>query len=149
MPISSKRSKSGAAIAEAAAAMVIMIPLMIMLLFATIELSYACFLINNLSQVARLAARNLAIAYGANPNIAGNRGLENSLVFDHIRLANLINDSSQFDEPVYQTATQPQTVTVTVRYLSGQFSLPVFPIPDPLNIGQNFQPVAQSTYRLE
>lgn len=143
------RKSRGTAIAEAAASMVIMIPLMVLLMFVTLEVSYACFVVSNLSQAAREGARALSIGYGGNPDISGDRGLQDSLVFDHIRIANIINDSAQFDNPVFQTGAVPHTVTVTVHYKSGQYGLPIFPYPDPLNLGQQFPLQAQHTYRLE
>lgn len=143
------KTNRGSTIAEAAASMVVMIPLMIALLFVTVEVCYACFLLHNLSQAARTAARSMAIAYGADPTIVSSRTLQDQRVFDSIRITNVVNDSDQFEDPVFQTSTEPHTVTVTVRYLSGQYDLPIFPIPDPLNLGQQFRPVAQSTFRLE
>lgn len=141
--------KKGAAIAEAAASMVVMIPLMVTLIFVCLEVSFGCFLHENLAQAARKAARDLAIQYGADPKIVESRSKQDALVFDQIRINNIVNSSLQFDDPVFQTGNVPHTVTVTVRYLSNQYDLPKFPYPDPLGIGQSYQPVARSTYRLE
>ncbi|MBX9688206.1 MAG: hypothetical protein K2X27_15970 [Candidatus Obscuribacterales bacterium] len=144
-----RRKKTGTSIAEAAASMVLMIPLIILLTFVIWEVSYTCFLINNLSQASRLAARSMAISYGADPKIVDSRAAQDSIVFDQIRIPNIVNDSAQFDDPVFQTTTEPHTVRIKVRYLGGQHSLPPFPHPDPLNLQSRFQPVAESTFRLE
>lgn len=144
-----RQNKRAATIAEAAASMVVMVPLMVLLIFTALEVSYACFLLQNLAQAARTAARSLAVEYGADPDIVGDRNLQDQLVFDFIRLPNVVNDSAQFDTPYFQTANQPHTVTVTVHYTGGQYSLPLFPTPDPLRLGLQFPLTAQSTYRLE
>lgn len=141
--------KKGSTIAEAACSMVVMIPLMVTLILVCVEVSYGCFLLDNLAQAARKAARDLAITYGADPTIVSDRAKQNNLVFDQVRINNIVNSSLQFDDPVFQTASTPHTVTVTVHYLSGAYNLPIFPYPDPLGVGQSYRPVAQSTYRLE
>jgi len=143
------RQSRGVSIAEAAAALALLLPLIFTIIFVILEASYAYTIKNSLAEAARAAARDLAMAYGQNPGIATDRSLQNTQVFDTIRITNMVNDSSQFDDPVFQTAQDPMTVAVTVRYLSGQFNLPPFPNPDPLNLGSNFQITASSTYRLE
>ncbi len=144
-----RKNQHGVAITEAAAALTILLPLIFVIIFAALEAGYAYTLKSSLSEAARQAARDLAIAYGQNPTIAGDRTQENSLVFDSIRIRNVLNDSSQFDDPVWNTSGDPTTVQVTVRYLGGQFGLPTFPNPDPLHLGSHFQVTATSTYRLE
>ncbi|MBI4534606.1 MAG: pilus assembly protein, partial [Candidatus Melainabacteria bacterium] len=145
---SGSRSK-GAAIAEAGAAMCLILPVVFVVLFAVLEASYAYLIKDNLTQAARAAARNLAIAYVQNPDIVGNRALQESMVLDRVRLANFVNDSRQFDDPTFDTASDPPFVSVTVRYLGGQFGLPPFPNPDPLHLGGRYTIVASSTYRTE
>jgi len=129
--------------------MSLLLPLMITMIFVVLEASYAYTIRTSLAEGAREAARDLAIAYGQNPSVATDRSLQNSLVFDTIRITNMINSSTQFDDPVFNTASDPETVSVNVRYTSSQNGLPPFPNPDPLNLGSSFQISAQSTYRLE
>jgi hypothetical protein len=71
------------------------------------------------------------------------------LVFDTIRIHNIVNASSQFDDPVWSPGSTPPTVSVTVHYTSEKNGLPPFPNPDPLHLGSHFQLAATSTYRLE
>ncbi len=143
------RSKKGAGIAETAASMSLMIPLLILIVFATVETTQAYLIQSSLAQGARRAARNLAIAYGQNPAVASSRSLQDSTVLQYIRIPNFINDNAQFDDPVFDISTNPHTVRVEVHYRSGQYGLPVFPQPDPLNIADKITITAESTYRLE
>lgn len=143
------RTKKGVAIAEAAASLSLLIPLVMLILFVTVETTYAYLIQSSLAQGARRAARNLAIAYGQNPAVASDRSLQDAMVIQYIRIPNFINDNEQFDDPVFNTAMVPHTVSVTVHYRSGQYGLPVFPEPDPLNIANKIVITAESTYRLE
>lgn len=129
--------------------MVLLIPLIFTVLFIVLEASKAYMIKESLAQGARQAARDLAVAYGQNPSIENNRSLQDTMVFDNIKLAGAINASEQFDDPEWNTGAAPPTVTVTVHFTSGQNGLPRFPDPDPLKLGSNFHLDATSTYRLE
>ena len=50
---------------------------------------------------------------------------------------------------VFDTAADPATVKVNVRYVGNRYGLPSFPSPDPLKLGDRFVLSAESTYRLE
>ncbi|MBY0552523.1 MAG: pilus assembly protein [Candidatus Obscuribacterales bacterium] len=139
----------GLVLAETAASMMILIPLMMVIVFVVWEVSQAYFLKASLAQVARQAARDLAITYGRNPDVATNRSLQESLVLNHISLNGVVVDPSQFSSVVFQTDLVPHTVTVRVQYSSGLFGLAAFPGPDPLHLGKGFLLTADSTYRLE
>jgi Flp pilus assembly protein TadG len=141
--------RRGQIISEAVAAMVIMIPLAFLLIFATVETSYALLIKSSMAQAAREGARSLAIAYGIDPYIVGDRAKENAQVFDFIRIHNMVNSSEQFGDPTFNTNVEPHTVTVTVTYTGGQNNLPDFPFPDPLKLGDRYVISASSTYRLE
>jgi Flp pilus assembly protein TadG len=149
MRLLKRRGQQGVSVVEAAASLSLLLPLTITLLLVVLESSYAYLIKNSLSDGAREAARSLAIAYGQNPAIADDRSMQNSQVFDHVRITNMINNSQQFDDPVFDTGGSPATVTVNLRYTSGQYGLPPFPNPDPLNLGNNFRISAQAVYRLE
>ena len=136
-------------IAEAAAALSLLLPLTVMLVFVALEVSHAYLIKNALSEAAREAARNLAIAYGQNRTVATSRDLQDSSSFDKVRITNMVNDSEQFDDPEFSTTADPPVVSVTVRYKSAQYGLPQFPNPDPLNIGTNLEIASSSTYRLQ
>lgn len=144
-----RKNPGGVTLAEAAAAVGLLVPLAILIVFVVLEASYAYLIRTSLSQAARQAARDLAIAYGQDADIANSRSLQNAQVFDNIRIQNMVADSNQFDDPVFNTTSDPNTVTVTVRYTSGRYGLPTFPNPDPLKLGGSFQITASSTYRLE
>src|SRR5579864_3578788 len=125
-----RRTNRGSSIAETAAAMSLMLPLTFALIFAVLEASYFYMLKSSLSQAAREAARDLSVAYAQDPTVATDRTLQNTMVFDHIRIQNVINSDLQFDNPVFQTANDPPTVSATVHYSGGQYGLPTFPNPD-------------------
>jgi hypothetical protein len=144
-----RRNQKGSSIAETAASLVIFLPILIAVLFVVLEASQAYLIKESLAQGAREAARNLAVQYGQNSQIVNNRPMEDTMVFDNIQIHNIINSSTQFDDPVWNTTAIPPTVQVTVHYTSGQNGLPTFPNPDPLHIGSQFALDAVSTYRLE
>lgn len=147
--VAKARKQRGFTIAEAGASMALLLPLVIMLVFVVLEASYAYLIKTSMSQAAREAARDLAIAYGQNPAIASDRSLQDSLVFNNIRIPKMVASSQQFEDPVFDTAGNPPTVSVRVRYMGGQFGLPQFPNPDPLNLGSGLVIDGTNTYRLE
>src|SRR5437868_1800640 len=95
--------ETGSLIAEAGAAFAFLFPLLVVVLYVTLEASYAYTIKSTLDQASRQACRDLAIAYGQNPAIATNRGLQDSQVFDRIRVNNIINNSQQFNNPAWNT----------------------------------------------
>jgi Flp pilus assembly protein TadG len=143
------RNIRGSSLAETAASLALLFPLLVVMLFVMLETSYAMFLKAMLAEASRTASRNLAIAYGQNPLVANNWSLEDSNVLQKVRIANVVNASAQFDPPIWNTTVPPYTVTVDVHYKSGQYGLPLFPYPDVLKLGTQFVPSAQSTYKLE
>ena len=144
-----RRNGKGASIAETAASMVLLLPILIAILFVVLESAQAYMIKEGLSQGAREAARNLAVQYGVNPAIGTSRAMQDTMVFDGIRIHDIINASAQFDDPTFDSSGTPPIVTVTIHYTSGQNGLSVFPNPDPLHLGSSFQLSATSTYRLE
>jgi hypothetical protein len=134
--------------AETAASLVVLIALGVLIIFVASSMSYAYLVRAGLSEASRFAARKLAVAYGANPQIASNRAQQEVEVFDKIRMNNIVVSSEQFDDAVFDTTASERSVTVRVRYSSNQYGLPPFPLPDPLQLKVHPM-VAQSTYRLE
>ena len=149
MILKDSRKARAVSIAEAAAVTSLLLPLLILVLFVVVEATQAYLIKNSLAEAARQAARDLSVEYGQDPAVAGSRSLQDTLVFDKIRIKNVVNDSQQFNNPVFDTSADPPTVKVTVEYKGGQYGLPSFPNPDPLQLGKNFKIDATSTYRLE
>ena len=143
------RIARGTSIAETGASMSLLIPVVMTILFVLVEACYAIFLGAGLSECARVAARNLAITYGQNPLVASDRATQDAIVFQYIHMTNVVNSTAQFDDPVFDTAKYPHTVSVNVHYASGKYGLPTFPFAGPLNLGTAYVPHGQSTYRLE
>jgi Flp pilus assembly protein TadG len=142
-----RRTQSGVSIVEFAAVISIGLPLLILLIYAAMETSFAFMITSNLDVAARKAARDLAIEYTKDPTIATNSGLQQA-VFDKIRIPNFVAANSQFGQPVFTTTT-PQKVTVTVSYPSGGGNgLPTFPNPDPLGLGAQFKLQSTATASL-
>ena len=147
------KRKSGSAIIETAAVMVVMLPVFILVIFVALECCQAYMIMQALDQGAREAARNLAAAYASDKGITTDVVAQDTYGFDTVRIHNIINSSQQFGTPTWyipgdSTAEQP-TVTVSVTYTPNQYGLPSFPNPDPLHIGKNFLLKSTSTYRLE
>src|SRR5271168_809739 len=107
------KRKRGFAIVESAAAICVVLPLIFLVIFSVLEISYAYMLRSSLDSAARNAARDLAVDYGQDPTIATSRTQQDSLVFDSIRMTNVIANSAQFDNPVFDTTDSPPTVSVT------------------------------------
>lgn len=127
--------RNGGAIAETAAAMVLLLPLIVSIVYAVVEVSTYFAILNYMSLSAHQASRNLVVAYWKNPQIVYDRALQDSAVFDNIRYPGMVNESAQFDDPIWNLTSDPKTVEVTVRYAGGQYSLQPFPAPDPLRLG--------------
>ncbi len=142
------RNRRGSAIIEGAAALVMMLPVLMVILFVTIETSIAFLIQTSLAQGAREDARNLAIAYAQHPDIVTNTS-EQQACCSNIKIVNIIGSPNQFTAPTFQTTTQPYTVSATVNYTSGMNGCPIFPNPDPLHLSSKFKLQASSTYRLE
>jgi hypothetical protein len=144
-----RRSRvAGYAIAEFGAAIVILIPVLLILGYAAVQASIAVTIYNALSASAARAARTIAIAYAKDPaaTIA-----EPDNAFRQVTYLNLVTSASQFSIPTngWNTTANPPTVTVRCTYIGGQEGRPSFPNPDILNLGKQFQIQAQATCRLE
>lgn len=141
-----KRSSRAYAISEFGASIVLIVPIVLLLGYAAVEAGIALTIQNSLNTSASLAARKLAISYAQNPALAI---ASPQLVFDQIRFTNIVNNSEQFAVSSWNTGSSPPTVTVTCSYMGGQSGRPVFPNPDPLNLGAGFKLKSQATCQLE
>jgi len=161
-------SDRGQVITEGSAAIVLILPLLMLMLFVTIEASKAWYIKQMLEHATRTAAQQLAEEYAnegslnttsgtpSAPAIVTTRATQNSIVFNNIRINNIVNASAQFNNPVwvipgYGGTIQgtPASVTVTCIYAGGTNGLPPFPDWDPLKLGNNFKLMGMSTYYLE
>jgi Flp pilus assembly protein TadG len=77
--------------------MIILVPVLFMILYVVIEASKAYYLKEALSQGARQAARDMAIAYASNHNLEGNKSMQDDAVFSKVRIPNVINDPAYGD----------------------------------------------------
>jgi Flp pilus assembly protein TadG len=136
-------------LSEFAAVLLIVLPLAITLLFAGYEFAYGYMIKSNLDNAAKNAARAMAIAYGQDATIAADHSKQQA-VYTPIRVANFVNANEQFTDPDFKPAGgNPKSVTVTVTYLPGQYNLPKYPSPDPLNLAPTLRIAGTYTYRLE
>lgn len=148
----SRRSK-GAILVEASSAMVVMFPLLVLVIFVTLEASYAYVIGRNMNNAAFLAARALGNRYQQNPNIVTDTAAQQA-IFSSIRIPNMVSGNGQFQIPPgnagWNTASSPPTVTVVVTYTPGMGTpaLPAFPNPDPLKLGAAFRISSSASYRL-
>lgn len=144
------KRNSGFAIAELAAALMLMLPLTIAVCFVAAEAMQFCMIKSVLNRGAAVAARRLAIAYGTNAAAAI---ADPQSSFSNCRVANIIVDDRQFNVPPgtagWNLYSKPPTVTVEVTFASGQYGLPTFPNPDPLGLGRNFSITSSAKANLE
>ena len=145
-----RRSTSGFAIPELAAALMLLLPLPIAICFVAAEAMQFCMIKSVLNRGAAVAARRLAIAYGTNAAGAIANPQDS---FSNCRVANIIVDNQQFNVPPgtsgWNLYSKPPTVTVEVTFASGQYGLPTFPNPDPLGLGRNFSMTSSAKANLE
>lgn len=142
------RRKGGAAIAETAASMVLLIPILFIILFAVAQGAQAYAINSVLNQAARQAAREIALKYLDDPGMA-TRDSQVENVYDNIRTAGILVDSGQFDTAEIEGNSDPITCTVTVHYKGGQYGLQPFPQFDVLNLSDTFHLSATSTFKTE
>ncbi|MBX9688086.1 MAG: hypothetical protein K2X27_15370 [Candidatus Obscuribacterales bacterium] len=134
--------------AESVAAMTVMIPILTSCAMVIAEVTHAYVIKQGLQQCAREAARSMGSMYNETTMLVGDRTLQDILVYSKVRASNIVNASTQFDTAVFDMASEPPTVTVNVRYTSGQNGLALFPLFDPLKLGSNFKISANATYPL-
>jgi hypothetical protein len=148
--IGRRQRRSGVSIVEFAAALTLGLPLLIAILYVTLEASYLFSIRTNIDIAARNAARALAIEYGKDPTIASSpSGPKVKAVLDNIRIKNFVHDTAQFQTPTFAPGT-PATVTVVCEYPpGGAYGLPPFPNPDPLKLGNSFKVISSATFATE
>lgn len=143
------KKRRGLVLAEATAALAVLLPVSVLLLFVISEMAY-CYMVKTvLSDASRLAARTMAIQYGITPAIAGGQdaqGLRDA-VLNQIRIPNIIVNNEQFSV-TFNTDMAVRTVHVDVDYQGGLW-VPPLPMPDPLGLGKDYRIHADATYRLE
>lgn len=143
------RYADGNGIVETTAAFSLMIPLFLLILHVAGEIVQAYMIKAALSAAAARAARTMIVTYWQDPKVASNRSLQDSAVYDKIRVNAVIASSQQFGNAVFDLTATPPVVTVTATYAAGKYGLAVFPSPDPLKIGNNFVISSSETQALE
>jgi hypothetical protein len=143
------RNRNGGAIVEAGASMALLLPVLLILMWAITQISQYFVLKQQLSFVARQAAREVSYAYGTlgytSMNSGGaSSGAANTGDSNYLQIVNAIsvpgvinvNSNSQF-KVFFNIPNSPSLsqsyVTATVTYKSGS-NLPKFPW-NPLNTG--------------
>lgn len=146
------RDERGGMLAEAAAAVAILFPLLLVVLFVALEASFAFNIGRSMTEGSSLAARTLATRYRTNPEIVTDQSQQQS-IFQKIRIPTMISSNRQFTIPAngWKLSGTASTVTVVVTYLPGEGSpaLAAFPHFDPLNLTQAFRISSTSTFRLQ
>lgn len=138
------RAREGITLVEAAAALALLLPLLVVVIFVIIEATKAYEISRDLQIGAELGARALAT------NGSTTTGVQQQQILSNITVGNTVVDPSQFYNVVWNQDDNPPSVTVFVQYKStGPKQPPPFPNPDPLNLGANFIMKSQSTYRLQ
>ena len=148
-----ERRRRGSVIAEGAAGLVVLIVMLVTITYVVLEASHAYFIYSALQQGARQAAELIM----SDPKVTSASAVDANAAIQAdlatIQIPNVINSVSQFDTPIVsytanpfvgqrgqtQNPTTVGSVSVTVKYQSGQHGLPVFPDADVLNLGQTFR----------
>ena len=152
-----RRKTFGAVSAEFAATIALILPVVLLVLFACYEAVIACMIYNALNHSAHTAAMALARAYGSDVTCAKSLSKQ-QVVLDDIKFANMVVSPEQFsvkfpESPVTSKWTDNSgnlpTVSVTCRYAGGKYGLATFPNPDPLHLGRQFSLEATATAYLE
>jgi hypothetical protein len=170
------RAGRGQMIAEGTAAIVLILPILILTVFVAIEISKAWCIQQALEHACREATKMLAEEYGREgslntttgvavvPPIVTTRSLQNTDVFTPlvtppVGIKNIVVSVNQFTNPVWVipgvgiptpvAQGTPASVTVQCIYAGGTNGLPKFPDWDPLKLGATFKLAGSSTYYLE
>jgi hypothetical protein len=138
----------GSSLAELAAALVIVLPLLVLALFITIEASQAYLIKNGLNDATRQAARDLAKAYNQDIRISSDRSLQESTVLRKISVPGVLNSPAQFSVE-FREGASPPNVIVTATYEGGKYGLPPYPTLNLLHLNNPTALACQSVYRLE
>jgi Flp pilus assembly protein TadG len=133
------RKQQGQGIIEATCGLVVILPVLIAIVFVALEVCEIYLARENMAQGARQVARQLAITYATNPGITTNNSAQQT-VFAGVTFLNIIK-SPQLQSAIFNTATTPYTVSVTI---TGNIT----PKPDILHM-QTVNMVTSSTYMLE
>ncbi|HEY9789546.1 MAG TPA: TadE/TadG family type IV pilus assembly protein [Candidatus Obscuribacterales bacterium] len=144
----SVHSQRGSSLAELCAALVVVFPLFVLVLYVTLEACHAYLIKNGLNEATRQAARDLAKAYDQNVLITDSRALQDSEVLSKISIPGILNSTAQFTVQFNETATPPN-VAVSAVYEGGKYGLSAFPTVNPLHLSNPFKIACQSVYRLE
>lgn len=130
------RRKNGAVLAESVLAVSIFVPIMVVLLWAVMEVCYAYVIGIQMTEAARVAARSLADEYLKNRSVISSSSRQNAILAN-IRIPMMVEDNEQFTIHSWEPKGECRTVTVSCRYIPGVGSnpLPPFPCPDFFGLG--------------
>lgn len=137
----------GTSIVEAAAGIMVGLPLVVAIIFVGLEVSMYFMIQSNLDAATRKATRALAHQWGRDPSVATDTSRQRAIFTDCL-INGYVNDPAQFSNPLFN-GQDPPSVTVVGTYTSGQYGLASYPPPNPLNLGNNFIIRSEATYRLE
>ena len=143
------RPTRGATIVELGAAIALLIPFIILASYIAVSVMQVCVVKSILNQSASTAARKLAVAYADSPEQAIT---DPESIFNDIRFKNVVITSEQFEIPPgsagWNLYSNPRTITVSVKFHSGQMGLPTLPNPDPLGLSSGFALTSTATANL-
>lgn len=106
----------GAALVELSCSLCVLLPVVLSILLFLTGTCQTFFVQASLQSYASIAARNLAVAYGRNPDIALTRAMQDLMVLDQIRMEPVLSQSSQFEDPHFDLTSSHHSVTVRVKY---------------------------------
>jgi Flp pilus assembly protein TadG len=152
-----KRTQVGAVSVEFAAAIALVLPIVLVVIFGCYEVAIACMIYNALNHSAQQAALALARAYGGDATYATSSEKQRA-VLSTINFAHMVVSPQQFSVQFPQSPAAASwtgndgncpTVSVTCKYTGGRNGLAPFPNPDPLNLARSLSLEAKATAYLE
>ena len=135
--VSGRRRSKGAVLVEAVLAIAIFVPIMVVIVWAVLEVSFAYIIATNMNEASHLAARALADEFLRNPSIVHDNKTQ-ARILSTVRIPGMVATNEQFSFPpgAWVVTSVPRSVSVQCTYLPGVGDPPLalFPNPDILNI---------------
>lgn len=143
-----RRKTRAQAMTEFTAAMILIVPLLVVSCYFIAEAVQAYQIHHCLKQAASRAARSLAISYAQDPDIAVR---DWAAIVSQIEYKGVVQSYRQFEliDCGFKTKQNPPMVTIKVTFKSGEDGLRKFPEPDILGISRNFEMSAVSSCKID
>lgn len=138
--------RDGQASTELAAALMFIIPLMLVSVYVVTQCVQAYTIFCTLKQASAQAARRFAVAYIHNPDLVRKNYGQVCYSVDY---PGVVNSYKQFELVEFSPEAIPPTVTMRVHFTPEVFGCRRFPEPDFFGISKHFKMSAQTTEKID